>query len=87
MNARMFNFKDGNSTLGQEELKSEYLRSFLLTCFFAAIALVATLNYIFVERSLAEYYGGFVTFSKIVGSINKSLFAEEANESRSYKYV
>jgi len=69
MNVQMFNFQDGNSTLEQEELKSEYLRSSLLACFFGAIILVATLNYIFVERSLAEYYGGFITFSKIVGSI------------------
>ncbi len=69
MNTQIFNFQDGNLTLEREELKSEYLRLFLLSCFFATITVVATLNYIIVERSLAEYYGGFITFAKIVGSI------------------
>ncbi|MBA4053447.1 MAG: hypothetical protein C0490_01925 [Marivirga sp.] len=63
---RMVHPHDYSSTLGQEEVKSEYLRSLLLAGIFFAILLIALLNYIVIERSLAEYYGGIQTFLKII---------------------
>lgn len=65
----MFKFPEHSASLEVEELKSEYTRSLLLIGFFSTILIVAFLNYIFLERNLAEYYGGFKTFSKIVGFI------------------
>lgn len=65
----MIRFSDDITTLELEELKSEYTRALLLIGLFSTILLIAILNYLFAERSLAEFYGGFYTFIKIVGFI------------------
>ena len=65
----MIKFTEHHASLELEELRSEYMRSLLLIGLFVTILAVAILNYILVERSLAEYYGGFFTFSKIIGFI------------------
>src|ERR1700741_4472020 len=65
----MIKFTDNITTLELEELKSEYTRSLLLIGLFSVILCIAILNYLFAERSLAEYYGGFYTFIKIIGFI------------------
>ena len=65
----MIKFAEHNTSLELEELKSEYTRSLLLIGLFTTILVVAIVNYLFAERSLAEYYGGFFTFIKIVGFI------------------
>jgi len=75
----MFKFPEHSAGLEVEELKSEYTRSLLLIGFFSAILIVAFLNYIFLERNLAEYYGGFKTFSKIVGFIMFFIVFQLAN--------
>ena len=49
----------------QEEVKSEYLRSFLLVILFSAILVIASINYLLAERSLAHFYGGFRSFLTI----------------------
>lgn len=66
---RMIHLHDYNSTLGQEEVRSEYLRSMLLIIMFSTILLIAVLNYLFIERSLSEYYGGVQSFAKLIGFI------------------
>ncbi|HMG91278.1 MAG TPA: adenylate/guanylate cyclase domain-containing protein [Chryseolinea sp.] len=75
----MFKFPDHSASLEVEELKSEYTRSLLLICFFSTILVVAFLNYIFLERNLSEYYGGFKTFSKIIGFIIFFIIFQLAN--------
>jgi adenylate cyclase len=75
----MFKFPEHNASLELEELKSEYTRSLLLLGFFTTILIVAFLNYIFLERNLAQYYGGFKTFSKIVGFIIFFIIFQLAN--------
>jgi len=69
MGWRIFKFPEGNASLELEELKSEFTRSLLLIFLFTTILMVAILNYLLAERSLAEYYGGFFTFLKIVSFI------------------
>ncbi|HEX6891188.1 MAG TPA: adenylate/guanylate cyclase domain-containing protein [Chryseolinea sp.] len=75
----MFSFPEHSTNLELEELKSEYTRSLLLIGFFTTILIVAFLNYIFLERNLTEYYGGFRTFSKIVGFITFFIVFQLAN--------
>ena len=75
----MFKFPEHTASLELEELKSEYTRSLLLIGLFLTILAVAILNYIFAERSLAEYYGGFFTFIKIVGFIMVFVLYQVAN--------
>src|SRR5262245_2637441 len=65
----MIRFTDDITTLELEELKSEYTRALLLIGLFSVILCIAILNYLFAERSLAEFYGGFYTFIKIIGFI------------------
>jgi len=55
--------------MDQEELKSEYLRSFLLAVLFSAILTIAIINYLVAERRLADFYGGFSTFLTIISFI------------------
>jgi len=69
MTWRIFKFPEDNASLELEELKSEFTRSLLLIFLFTTILIVAILNYLLAERSLAEYYGGFFTFLKIVSFI------------------
>jgi adenylate cyclase len=75
----MIKFAEYNTSLELEELKSEYMRSLLLIGLFTTILGVAIFNYVMVERSLAEYYGGFFTFSKIAGFIILFIFYQLAN--------
>jgi len=75
----MFKTQAQNSSLELEELKSEYTRSFLLVGFFFTILAVACLNYVFVERNLAEYYGGLITFLKIISFIAAFILYQLAN--------
>ena len=65
----MLKLTEHNASLELEELRSEYTRALLLIGLFSTILVVAILNYLFAERSLAEFYGGFTTFSKIAGFI------------------
>jgi adenylate cyclase len=75
----MFKFPEGNASLELEELKSEYMRSLLLIFLFTTILFVAVLNYLLAERSLAQYYGGFFTFLKIVSFIMVFILYQLAN--------
>ena len=75
----MFKFREYSASLELEELKSEYTRSLLLIGLFITILTVAILNYLFAERSLAEFYGGFATFSKIIGFIIVFILYQVAN--------
>ena len=75
----MIKFAEHNTSLELEELKSEYTRSLLLIGLFTTILVVAIINYLFAERSLAEYYGGFFTFIKIVGFIVLFILYQLAN--------
>jgi adenylate cyclase len=75
----MIKSEQHNASLELEELKSEYTRSLLLIGFFSTILAVALLNYVFLERNLAEYYGGLRTFSKIIGFIVFFMIFQLAN--------
>ena len=75
----MLKLTEHNASLELEELRSEYTRALLLTGLFSTILVVAILNYLFAERSLAEFYGGFRTFSKIAGFIILFILYQVAN--------
>jgi adenylate cyclase len=75
----MLKFAEHNVSLELEELRSEYTRALLLIGLFTTILTVAILNYVFAERSLAEFYGGFKTFSKIAGFIILFILYQVAN--------
>src|SRR5215204_6187060 len=75
----MFKIPEHITSLELEELKSEYTRSLLLIFLFTTILIVAILNYLLAERSLAEYYGGFFTFLKIISFISGFIFYQLAN--------
>ncbi len=75
----MLKFTEHSVSLELEELRSEYTRALLLIGLFSTISVVAILNYIFAERSLAEFYGGFTTFSKTFGFIILFILYQLAN--------
>lgn len=62
-------FPESNSSMDQEELKSAYLRSLLLAGLFSTIFFIAIGNYIFMERYVAEYYGGLKTFVTLISFV------------------
>lgn len=53
------------NALELEEIKSEFQRTYLLIILFALIFLISVLNYLLLDQTVADFYGGASTFSRI----------------------
>lgn len=74
----MVRFPEISSSLDQEELRSEFFRSFLLVVLFSSILVIAVLNYLFIEGQLTSYYGGLPTFLMLIAFIAVFIFYQLA---------
>jgi len=62
-------FSDAIINMEVEEVKSELQRSILLAFLFGIIFIIALINFIFIDHSISEYYGGLSSFVIVIAWI------------------